>query len=79
MNGQQDEYDVTKRSVNYKIITQLLKNSTTGRIFNETYGSPFFNYLVKTFFKIIVCDSPLFKHPEIYQFPMIVVVSNVWF
>ncbi|XP_071788728.1 di-N-acetylchitobiase-like [Asterias amurensis] len=48
VNGQQDEYDVTKRSVNYKIITQLLKNSTTGRIFNETYGSPFFNYLNPT-------------------------------
>ncbi|XP_033635365.1 di-N-acetylchitobiase-like [Asterias rubens] len=32
----------------YKLITQLLKNSTTGRIFNETLGSPFFNYVDPT-------------------------------
>ncbi|XP_033624112.1 di-N-acetylchitobiase-like [Asterias rubens] len=42
----------------YKRITQLLKNSTTGRIFNETYGSPFFNHLVSGHIHQLWYDDP---------------------
>ena len=64
----------------YKLITQLLKNSTTGRIFNETLGSPFFNYVVKTFsIKIPVlynsCLSLFRKHSENLQVHMVLFVS----
>ena len=48
--------DAVGKGVNYYDVIRLLKNSTTGRLWDETALSPYFNYKVRlNFIPFAVC------------------------